>query len=198
MPIRTNRGRAAVYRRLWGWPMRSPTHLVGTTILVVAIIVSAGLVLPSLPGGPGDAGAGSVAPSSRTPPSSRTTDTGEGSALPTRLSRPLSTPTRAAPAPQALRVARSWAAAWVRHPPGTTRERWLQGLKPYTTAEYLARMHSIDVANIPATQVTGAPTVARSYTSSVDVEIPTDGPMLAISVVRTDSGWRVAGYDQVG
>ena len=40
MPIRTNRGRAAVYRRLWGWPLRSPRHLVVALIQMVLILVA--------------------------------------------------------------------------------------------------------------------------------------------------------------
>lgn len=41
MPIRTNRGRAAVYRRVWGWPLRSPRHLAAT--LGVVAVLAAGL-----------------------------------------------------------------------------------------------------------------------------------------------------------
>ena len=39
MPIRTNRGRAAVYRRLWGWPLRSPRHLIGLVVVVLALVL---------------------------------------------------------------------------------------------------------------------------------------------------------------
>ena len=40
MPIRTNRGRVAVYRKLWGWPMRSPQHLIATALVVLAVVLS--------------------------------------------------------------------------------------------------------------------------------------------------------------
>lgn len=192
MPIRTNRGRAAVYRRLWSWPLRSPVHLFGTFILVVAVIVAAGIVVPRLLGAdPGAATPGSAG---------STSDTQEWEAgtsrLPTRLSEPLVQPTTAAPDPEALRVAREWVQRWATHPPGTTVEQWVERLRPYTTEEYLPRMRSVDPANIPATKVTGEPKATESFTSSVDVEVPTDGPTLTLSVVRTDAGWRVAGYDQ--
>ncbi|PXY32518.1 hypothetical protein [Prauserella muralis] len=202
MPIRTHRGRAAVYRRLWGWPLRSPAHLIGTAIMVVAIVVAAGIVLPRLLGGPGDAGAASPtttetsAGSGETRPGSG--DTLSTSALPTRLSEPLASPTTAPPAPAALDVAKKWASAWVKHPKGITSEQWLNGLRPYTTEEYLPVMRSVNPANIPATKVTGEPRAAASYTSSVEAHVPTDGPSLSITVVRTDAGWRVAHYDQVG
>jgi hypothetical protein len=59
-------------------------------------------------------------------------------------------------------------------------------------------MSTVDPRNIPASKVTGAPTATTSYTSSVDVEISTDGPKLTITVVNTGAGWRVAHYGQAG
>ncbi|SFQ16328.1 hypothetical protein SAMN05421810_1053 [Amycolatopsis arida] len=199
MPIRTNRGRAAVYRRLWGWPLRSPAHLAGALVLFVALVVGLGIVLPKIFG---DGGAG------RTPPGAassaeRTGDT-RGSAvagrtpLPTRLTEPRETPTPAAPDPDAMRVARQWAEAWVHHPEGMTTEQWLDNLRPLTTPEYLPVMSTVELSNIPAGKVTGEPVATMSYTSSVEVEVPTDGPTLSITVVRTDAGWRVAHYEQAG
>ncbi|MFF5990240.1 hypothetical protein [Prauserella flavalba] len=198
MPIRTNRGRAAVYRRLWGWPLRSPTHLIGTFIVVVAVLVAAGIVVPRLVG---DSGAGATPPAgqsqgaSGSPTDDRLTTT---SPLPTRLSEPLAKPTTAPPAPAALRVAANWASAWVNHPQGVTNEQWLEGLRPYTTEEYLPVMRSVNPANIPATKVTGEPRATSSFTSSVEVQVPTDGPTLSITVVSTNAGWRVADYNQAG
>lgn len=198
MPIRTNRGRAAVYRRLWGFPLRSPRHLVGTAVAVAALIIAIGMVVPQLLGhrggnGPAPGGTPGVAGSSQPG------DSADSTTLPfsTRLTAPLVQPTSAAPSPDALNVARLWAQAWVNHPNGTTAAQWLDGLRPYTTEEYLASsMSSVDPANIPATKVTGDPVVTASYTSSVQVVIPTDGPKLSITVSKTDAGWRVSAYDQ--
>jgi hypothetical protein len=197
MPIRTNRGRAAVYRRLWGWPLRSPRHLMGTLVFLAILVTALGIVLPKVVGKP---------QAKASPPIGTTTSvtaTAPGVAapvptsnLPTRLSAPLATPTTAAPNGDAVRVAKEWAAAWVDHPAGITSEQWLAKLKPFTTEEYLPVMASVDPANIPATKVTGEPSVGTSYTSSVQLTIPTDGPKLAITVVNTNAGWRVADYDQ--
>src|SRR3979411_1474232 len=120
MPIRTNRGRAAVYRRLWGWPLRSPKHLVTTLIVLAVVITALGIVLPKTLGkhaGPTPIDAFALAPrsssSSREPlgwPIPSTT-----SPLPTRLSSPLSTPTSAAPNAEALQVATQGAHGWVTH-----------------------------------------------------------------------------------
>ncbi|PRX44155.1 hypothetical protein B0I33_11232 [Prauserella shujinwangii] len=199
MPIRTHRGRAAVYRRLWGWPLRSPTHLAGALVLLVALVVAAGILVPRVFGEPAGAGTGdgrSPGTGDRPGYSDYVADPADGgSRLPTRLSEPLESPTSAPPEPAALRVAEQWATAWVNHPKGISNEQWLENLRPLTTEEYLPRMESVNPANIPATRVTGEPEVTSSFTSSVDVTIPTDGPALSLTVVRTNAGWRVAQYD---
>ncbi|MQA12215.1 MAG: hypothetical protein GEU98_27510 [Pseudonocardiaceae bacterium] len=201
MPIRTSRGRAAVYRRLWGWPLRSPAHLIGVLVVVAAVLVTVGLLLPQLLGTDDQPGGNPTAPSynySAEQQRREARSQGDGTSDPTetRLSGPLRTPRPAPANPEALNVAKSWASAWVKHPRGTTNAQWLNGLRPYTTQEYLPVMSSIDPANIPATRVTGEPKAVNSYTSSVRVDVPTDGPVLRITVADTGQGWRVARYEQ--
>lgn len=204
MPIRTNRGRAAVYRRLWGWPLRSPKHLASTLIVLVVLIVALGIVLPKTLGNqvaPTPYNAFAPNPSSSTSPRlpvGAPITSSTSSPLPTRLSSPLSTPTSAAPNTEGLTIAKEWAAAWVTHPAGITSQQWLEGLRPYTTEEYLPEMSTVDPGNIPANKVTGDPAIVSSYTSSLEVDIPTDGPKLSITVVSTSAGWRVAHYGQAG
>ncbi|MDQ7809193.1 hypothetical protein Q5425_36175 [Amycolatopsis sp. A133] len=197
MPIRTNRGRAAVYRRLWGWPLRSPRHLMGTLVFLAILVTALGIVLPKVVGKP----QAKASPPTGTTTSRTATPPGVAASvptsnLPTRLSTPLTTPTPAPPNGDAIRIAKEWAAAWVNHPAGITSEQWLAQLKPLTTDEYLPVMSTVDPANIPATKVTGEPEVGTSYPKSLQVTIPTDGPKLAITVVSTNAGWRVADYDQ--
>lgn len=201
MPIRTNRGRAAVYRRFWGFPLRSPRHLAGTAIVVAGLIIAIGVGVPQLLGHRGDDnGPTPAAAPGESSPSTQAEDSGSDSTtvpFSTRLTAPLAQPSSAAPSSDALTVAEQWARAWVNHPDGITTAQWLDGLRPYTTEEYLASdMSTVDPANIPATLVTGNPVVVSSYTSSVQVVIPTDGPKLAITVSKTDAGWRVSEYDQ--
>jgi hypothetical protein len=214
MPIRTNRGRAAVYRKLWGWPMRSPRHLVILLLVVAAVVLMIGIIVPQVVGtGGGRPGAAAQTSDTTSDAAGSTggddTGTSDGGApatdttgsassdLPTRLPSPPQKPTSAPPADGALKVADSWGKAWVHHPAGTTSAKWLDGLKPYTTEEYLVEMSTVDPANIPATKVTGPPVPKQSYTSSVTANLPTDGGTLAITVIDTPQGWRVAFYEQV-
>jgi hypothetical protein len=204
MPIRTNRGRAAVYRRLWGWPMRSPRHLTIVVFVVAVFVIAVGILVPQLTGGPkpgGGAAAESSGNTTSAPNAPGTTNTpgvtGSTSALPTRITEPPSAPTSAPPDPAALDVADSWAKAWVNHPDGVSTEDWLADLRPFTTEEQLTEMATVEPGNIVATKVTDDPEVVESFTSSVKVEVPTDDGNLLITVIDTPDGWRVAFYEQV-
>ncbi|HET6504018.1 MAG TPA: hypothetical protein VFG87_24995 [Amycolatopsis sp.] len=199
MPIRTNRGRAAVYRRVWGFPLRSPRHLLGSAIAVAVLIIVIGVAVPKVLGRPGGSSPAPAGALGATSSSAQSAPGNDSTTVPfsTRLTAPLLEPTSAAPDPAALNVAKLWAQAWVNHPAGITNAQWLDGLRPYTTQEFLtASMSTVDPQNIPASQVTGDPVVTSSYTSSVQVVIPTDGPKLSITVSKTDAGWRVSDYDQ--
>ena len=199
MPIRTNRGRSAVYRRIWSWPLRSPRHLLVTFILLVIIGATIAIVLSqnnhSVP-----ASATNTSTLSPAQTTDQSTDSNTASSTQaTRLTSSLPPPSSAPPAPAALDVATRWAQAWVNHPAGITNQQWLDQLKPYTTDEYLPRMSTVDPSNIPATKVTGPPTVINSTVSSVVVNMPTDKGTLQITVVQTDhQGWRVSSYTQGG
>lgn len=204
MPIRTNRGRAAVYRRLWGWPMRSPRHLAILVFVVAVLVLAAGILIPQLTGSndrtPGAAAetTGNTTLTSTTPGGVAPNTTGATtSSLPTRITTLTETPKSAPPAPAALTVAESWGRAWVNHPEGVTNEKWLDGLRPFTTEEQLTEMTTVEPANIAATKLTGEPTTVESFTSSIKVKLSTDSGDLLITVIETPDGWRVAYYEQV-
>ncbi len=203
MPIRTNRGRAAVYRRLWGWPLRSPGHLFVAAIVVVVLAVVIAIVTAhatsarraaAAPSGDPDAITTPVLPSSLGSPSSGLPAT--TTPTQTRLTTPPETPTSAPPAPAALSVITAWGRAWVNHPVGMTNAQWLAQLKPYTTDEFLPQMSSVDVANIDATQVTGAPQATKSFTSSLEALLPTNAGTLDITAIATPTGWLVTSYTE--
>jgi hypothetical protein len=197
VPIRTPHGRSAAYRAIWAWPLRSPLRLAVTTALVIAVAVGVTFAIAALgpgrsAGGPADASGGPTS-DGRAPAAARTP-------TPTMLPPvPELTPSQlslsAAP-DAAVEVAARWAGAWVRPREGTTAQEWLDGLRSTTTDEYLGVLSGVDPENIPATRVTGEPRPVRVAARSVQVEVPTDRLKLLVLVVRTEDGWRVAGYDR--
>lgn len=199
MPIRTPRGRSAAYRALWQWPLRSPARLGLCVALVLAGVIGAVAGLGALRGttavGSVVAGPGSSVSGTPRAAATRPVPASPSVLPPVPDLTPSSLPISAAPSP-ALSVAARWAAAWVNHPPGVTSQKWVDGLRPYTTDEYLGVLTGVDPANIPASRVTGEPRALRVAARSVQVEVPTNALTLNVLVVATEDGWRVAGYDR--
>jgi len=191
MPIRSPHGRSAAYRALWQWPLRSPARLALTAIGVLAVLVGATI------------GIGMTNGSVALPVGARPTPSAAAPVAPPEPVllppvpelEPTTLPVSAAPA-AALQVASRWARAWVRPPDGTTAAKWLDGLRSTTTDEYLGVLSAVDPGNIPATKVTGAAKAVSVSPRSLRVQVPTDAVTLVITVVDTDTGWRVSGYDR--
>jgi hypothetical protein len=199
VPIRTPRGRSAAYRALWQWPLRSPARLGLTAVLVLAVVVGAvaGIGAVSVRSAGTTVASGGATLTPQPAPGGRATATITPTVLPPVAPlTPSSLPVSAAPDP-ALSVAARWAAAWVDHPQGVPAKQWVDGLRPFTTDEYLGVLVGVDPANIPATRVTGEPRATKVAARSVQVTVPTDALTLDVLVVLTDEGWRVAGYDKV-
>lgn len=198
MPIRTPRGRATAYRAVWQWPLRSPGRLAFTGIAVLAVVlaVSFGIGLTVGPARSVDGASGATPTPSVVVSPGDADQTPVPTALPPVVElQPTTLPLSAAPA-VALQVASRWAKAWVRPPNGTSAARWLDGLRPTTTDEYLGVLSAVDPTNIPATRVTGAAKAVLVSPRSLQVQVPTDAITLVITVVDTDDGWRVSGYDR--
>lgn len=196
MPIRTPRGRSAAYRALWQWPLRSPARLGLTAVFLVALVVAtvAGINALTVGRGVGTVVAGGGA--TPTPTAGRPVPASTPTVLPPVAPlTPSSLPLSAAPDP-ALSVAARWAAAWVDHPQGVSAQQWVDGLRPFTTDEYLGVLVGVDPTNIPANRVTGEPRATKVAARSVQVEVPTNALTLDVLVVLTEEGWRVAGYDR--
>ncbi|HEY0696904.1 MAG TPA: hypothetical protein VGD43_03740, partial [Micromonospora sp.] len=91
----------------------------------------------------------------------------------------------------------AWARAWVNHPAGMTNDDWVAQLAPLTTEEYLPQLRSVELANIPSTTVTGKAEPINAAAAAVDVRVTTDGATLLLTVIATESGWRVSAFDRV-
>ncbi|MBW0129133.1 hypothetical protein I4I82_15805 [Pseudonocardia oceani] len=200
MPIRSPRGRAAAYRTIWQWPLRSPARLAVSAGVLLAVVLAVSAVLGRVAPDPAPTASPSSTTGTRAP---QTTAPSGASRTPTPTAlppipelTPSPLPVSSAPA-AALDVAAQWAAAWVRPPDGTPPAQWLEGLRPLTTDEYLGVLATVDPSAVPATRVTGAPSAQRVAAGSVDVAVQTDALTLVVLVVLTEDGvWRVADYDR--
>lgn len=190
MPIRTHRGRAAVYRKFWGWPVRSPTHLTITVLAAVVIAVGIGVVTP---GKHPDATTRAGPSNSPRAITSGSAPALSGGGLRTRAPAPTS------PAPAAaLTVARSWVQAFLAVRKGTTSAQWVEQLRPFTTDDLFPELRSIDPANVPAAQIIDAPRTVSVSAGSAEVDVPTTALIMRLLVVSTPAGWRVASYERAG
>ncbi|CCH28304.1 hypothetical protein ABZ816_36565 [Actinosynnema sp. NPDC047251] len=203
MPIRTNRGRTAVYRRLWGWPLRSPRHLVATVVGLIALVATTSIVFDHTVGSKSGAAPGATTTSGRPttigggnqigvlPPAGTTT------ALPTKAPSPTAAASSAPVTADAQLVAESWIDAWLNHPAGTTNAKWLGGLKPWTSDELLPTLQSVDPANVPK-EIKSPVKAVRPTTDSVDFEADLETGKLVLTVAKLPEGWRVHKYSRVG
>ena len=207
MPIRTNRGRAVVYRRLWAWPLRSPRHLAMAGLIVAVLVIVVGILMPNdsnplYPRGAGRISTSTTAHGTSTPGTQPPGQAGApaasaGATTTSRVPAVTTTPPAPAPAaPEALDVANAWARAWVNHPDGMTNEQWVAQLAPLTTDEYLPQLRTVDPANIPSTAVTGPATPVTATAKAVEVDVDTDGARLHLTVIATPVGWRVDAYER--
>lgn len=193
MPIRTNRGRAAVYRRLWGWPLRSPRHLAASIVIFVIVVIALGVIIPRvLDRKPSTSTA--AGPSS----SAQGTQVGQlpssGVSLPTKQPIPTISASAAPPQADAQLIAELWAENWIKPPPDNDVNKWLAQLRPYTTEEFLAQMATIDPKNVPD-KITQRVTPKKSFVSSTDFEVGTDLGKVVITLVKTPHNeWRVNSY----
>jgi hypothetical protein len=192
LPIRTHRGRAAVYRRFWGWPVRSPKHLAATVLALVVITIGAERALPE-----GRVSAVHAVPSPS--PQASSFAPAPRSALGAGIAQQPRTPTPSIPAPAAaLTVARSWVSAFLTVPKGITPARWVEQLRPYTTDDLFPQLQSIDPANVPAAQIIGPLRTVSVGASSAEVDVPTTAVVVRLLLVSTPAGWRVASYERAG
>ena len=193
MPIRTHRGRAAVYRTFWGWPLRSPRHLAGAGLVLAVIAAGLALALPDDGPGPATAAPSSTARENPFDPASRAQLPGVRPADPG--------PTRSRPpdAPAEVRgVAEAWVRAFLNAPDGITAAQWAEQMRPYTTEEIFPVIQSIDPANVPEAQVIGDPRTVSSGAGKAEVDVSTTAVVVRLLLVPTPAGWRVASFEQVG
>lgn len=190
MPIRTHRGRAAVYRTVWGWPLRSPWHLAAVVVVLVAVGVGVAIALPG-DGGSRSTSAGaspSADPSNPFGPASQSAAPGASGADEFEQQA----------TEQARSVAETWVRVYLTAPEGMTSTRWVEQLRPHTAAGLLPELRTVEPANVPDARLTGPPRTIAVTDTTAEFDVPTSAVVLRLSLAATPQGWRVTSYERAG
>lgn len=200
MPIRTQRGRAAVWRRLWGWPLTSYRHL----LLTVAAVATVGAVI-GVAASSHDSTDHAAAPARQSAPSSWPAPA-QGPATRPPATTPVETPGDPAPTnpigpvaptpPEVSQLAGDFTRELVNHPPGTSNAQWVDHLRPYVTPETAGLMETVDPANM-SIHLTGPAHATTVTPSVVHMEAPMDRGTLQLVMLNVSPGrWQVQSYDE--
>lgn len=188
-PIRSNRGRAAVWRHLWSWPLQTRTRAVLTLVAVTAVLLLVGQ-LGNLTdrdqAAPAETGTTTPVPTTETTEPSAPAETSE-------TPRPAPSTVRAAgkQAPQgALRTAMGFMRNWV-HTDDRDTDEWVHTLQPYAMPELAGQLQSVDPARVPSSEIVGDPRVTRASPSVVEVNIPTDTDTVSVVLIHPNGPWKV-------
>jgi hypothetical protein len=93
-------------------------------------------------------------------------------------------------------MAAAFAAAWAR--PDLAQAEWMAGVKPYVTPELAALLASTDPARVPSSKVTGDALLVSATATDAIVNVPTDGGLIRVSLIRDVVGWAVSGVAPAG
>lgn len=204
MPIRTQHGRAAVWRRIWGWPLTSGRHAAATAAAGTVVVLAIGAAV-GVSGGSGSPAAHrtpnpAIAPSYELPETSTYELPETSVVLPPSApeAAPLPPPESAEAPPEAIMAAERFAAAFARPAAGTSPQQWLDGLRAQMTPESAGLIGTIDPTNVDVTRRTGPATVTRSTRSLVETDVPTDAGALHVVLLRTGPDWKVRSYTTGG
>jgi len=94
----------------------------------------------------------------------------------------------------AAATAEAFVAAWA-STSGVTPQQWLDGLAPLTTPRFLDRLATVDLANVPATTVTGPAAVVHVDDQFASVLVPTDSGNVDVALVAVPPVWQVTGLE---
>lgn len=96
---------------------------------------------------------------------------------------------RVEPEAEAKTLATRFAERWAR--PKLTADKWWRALAPLSGDSLAELLRDTDPANVPATEVTGAPKATTSVRGDAVFEVPTNEGTLVLGLHKADGKWRV-------
>jgi hypothetical protein len=159
-----------------------------TLIVVIAVVVGFGKLFMHRP-----ASQPALSPDGVVPAVSATTSPQPDDGLdePSQAPPPPST-SPGAPPPQTVAI--DFARAWLNHTNISAKD-WHTAVAKYATKSLADKLDGTDPASVPASKITGDPSMLSLGPSYLDVTIPLDAGTLTLSLESTDGRWLVAGVD---
>jgi hypothetical protein len=94
-----------------------------------------------------------------------------------------------------LAVATAFATAWLSRT--LPAKQWLDGMRPYATADLITRLAGVDPLDVPESTTLGQPTIGQRSALYAEVLIPiATGDGLDLGLVVQDGRWVVATLDR--
>lgn len=89
------------------------------------------------------------------------------------------------------KLATAFAQAWCLS--ARSQQEWTRGIQPFVTPALAAGLAQTDPARVPATKVTGEASLVTASATSAQVNVPTDGGSILVTLRRSSSGpWQVS------
>lgn len=130
------------------------------------------------------------------PTSSPPFDPATAASSPVPAVAPSTTPTTSAGAgaggdASVTKLALAFAQAWCLS--ARSQQEWTRGIQPFVTPALAAGLAQTDPARVPATKVTGEAALVTASAASAQVNVPTDGGSIVVTLHRSSSGpWQVS------
>ena len=174
------------------WPLCSWRNFAVTATAVLLVLYGMGRVVEPAKATLPKAHAPLVAASPTWSPPS---DPATAASSPVPVATPITTPTTSPGAGtgndgSVTKLATAFAQAWCLS--ARSQQEWTRGIQPFVTPALAAGLAQTDPARVPATKVIGEAALVTASAASAQVNVPTDGGSILVSLRRSSSGpWQV-------
>ncbi|WP_327359813.1 hypothetical protein [Streptomyces sp. NBC_01304] len=164
---------------IWQWPLYSVRRLVGTLLVLAALVVAVGVLISSSSGGR-PSGAPAPGPATNSPSPSPSPSASPSPSL--QPSQDLG---------QAIEVAKAFVTAWASH--ADDQQVWYAGAAQYATDRMAKKLTTVDRDNVPATKIDGKSRLTDTGgVGRTEVAVDTDAGMVSVVLVQDGKGgWQV-------
>lgn len=172
--------------RILRWPLWSWRNLTVTGAALLALLAVLGRATD---GEPSSSALSSPQPSTTTTPTTTGTPPPAAPSLRTSAVPPSTMPVSVAPG-SATDVATAFVTAWAAG--AKDGDSWRAAMSRWASPDLLRSLEGTNPDQVPADHVVGEASLANASGKAAAVMVPTDGGLVAVSLVKAGAGWRVS------